>query len=270
MIARVSGRAFADYVGSEILNPLGMESSTFELKPMTRERMATGYLPHPYDDVPEAAEVPKAFGGYESAAGLRSSVAELAKWISLQFRTKEQRREGNQVLRGESLSAIHRVRWVEPDWRTGYGLTWWATRVGENIYHHHAGGDHGFLTFVEFNKLYRFGVVVLSNATGHAATSRIGIEVLEILVGNARERAVSPPANPVTTPAELKRYLGTYVPIHFGGETRIEFRNGSLVLTVAQTPSLPVPAPPYTSNIYSTHKCFCSDQRAPRRRTDCL
>jgi D-alanyl-D-alanine carboxypeptidase len=243
VIARISGRSFSDYVRTELLEPLGMESSTFELTAAARERMATGYLPHPYEDVAEPAEVPASFGGYEAAAGLRSSVADLAKWISLQFRTKVSQREAAQVLRGESLSTMHHVRWVESDWKVGYALTWWATRVGENIYHHHSGGDHGFLTFAAFNKLHRFGVIALSNATGHAATGMLTFEALEMLVGAARDNAKPRPSKSIATPADLKRYLGVYVPVHFGGELRIEFRSGALVLRVAPTPSMPVPLP---------------------------
>ena len=245
VIARVSGRSFADYVRSEILTPLGMDSSAFELTPAVRGLMATGYLPHPYDDVANVAQVPETFGGYAAAAGLRSSVADLAKWISLQFRTKAPKREGSQVLRGESLSAMHRVRWVESDWSIGYALTWWATRMRENIYHHHSGGDHGFLTFAAFSKPHRIGIIALSNATGHLATAKVTFEGLEMLVAAASETDMPPTSKSVATPSEFKRYLGGYTAVHFGGELRIEFRNGALVLAVAPTPGIPqLPAAP--------------------------
>jgi D-alanyl-D-alanine carboxypeptidase len=241
VIARVSGRSFTDYVRSEILTPLGMDSSAFELTPGSRELMATGYLPHPYDDVANVAQVPETFGGYAAAAGLRSSLADLAKWISLQFRTKAPRREGNQVLSGESLSAMHRVRWVEADWSIGYALTWWATRMRENIYHHHSGGDHGFLTFAAFSKPHRIGIIALSNGTGHFATARIAFDGLEMLVAAASEADMPPPAKSVATPPEFKPYLGGYTAVHFGGELRIEFRNGALVLSMRPAPGMPPP-----------------------------
>jgi hypothetical protein len=171
-------------------------------------------------------------------------VCDLAKWLSLQFRTKAPKREGDQVVRGESLSAMHRVRWVERDWIIGYAMTWWAARVGENIYHHHSGGDHGFFTIVVFNKPYRLGAIALSNGTGHAATGRVAFESMEMLTAAASESSMPRAANPVATAPEFKRYLGAYVPMHFGGEMRIEFRNGSLILAVAPIPGMPPPPPP--------------------------
>jgi len=103
VVARVYGRPFTEYLRSEILDPLGMTASCFTLEE-AGSRIATGYLPHPYDDVPEPALATTDHHGYAAAAGLRSSVSDLAKWISLQFRTKAEKREGAQVLAGKSLS----------------------------------------------------------------------------------------------------------------------------------------------------------------------
>jgi len=136
---------------------------------------------------------------------------------------------------------MHRVRWVEADWSIGYALTWWATRMRENIYHHHSGGDHGFLTFAAFSKPHRLGIITLSNGTGHFATGMITFEGLEMLVEAAREAEMPQPSKSVATPAEFKRYLGGYTAVHFGGELRIEFRNGVLVLSIRPTPGVPAP-----------------------------
>ncbi len=244
VVARISGRSFSEYVSSEILEPLGMCASTFILTPGARERMATGYLPHPYEDVAELAEVPEILGSYDAAAGLRTSVADLAKWIALQFRTSSAKREDEQILAGKTLHEMHQVRWVEPGWITGYALTWWATRVGENIYLHHAGADHGFLTMVVFNRPNRIGCIALSNSTGQAAPGRVAFEALEMLMRAATEIPKAPSSNIVPTPPQYKKYLGTYVPMHFGGEVRIEFRNGELIVAIAPTLTMPQPPPP--------------------------
>jgi D-alanyl-D-alanine carboxypeptidase len=244
VVARLTRGSFADYVAAEILRPLGMDSSTFDLTPAARERMATGYLPHPYEDVAEPAEVPDTLGSYDAAAGLRTSVADLAKWLALQFRTSSDERAGAQILRGKTLSEMHQVRWVEPGWITGYALTWWATRVGENIYMHHAGADHGFLTFAVFNRPNRIGCIALSNSTGQAATGRVSFEALEVLMRASAEIPKVPASKMVATPQQYKRYLGTYVPLHFGGEIRIEFRNSELIVAIAPTMAVPQPPPP--------------------------
>ena len=263
VVSRVSGRSFAEYVENTILRPLEMRTSTFLLTPAARELMATGYLPHPYDDVPEQSQVPDDFGGYNSAAGLRSSVVDLAKWLSLQFRTKAPKTADNQVIGGGSLSSMHRVRWVERDWITGYAMTWWATRIGENIYHHHTGGDHGFLTVVVFNKRHRIGAIALSNGTGHLATGRVAFEAMEVLTAAVRESSMPPATNLVATPAASRGYLGAYVPMHFGGEVRIEYRSGSLALVAPPIPGMPPPPPPIPLNPTDRANIFLATRGRP-------
>ena len=86
------------------------------------------------------------------------------------------------MLSGRSLKEMHRVHYLEPGWDFGYCLSWMAMRRGENIYLHHGGGIHGFLTMVSFNKHHRLGVIVLTNMTGHTATFDITVEMLEFLI----------------------------------------------------------------------------------------
>src|SRR5262249_24718216 len=107
VVTRVSGRPYARYVQEEILAPLGMTSSAFELTDELRPRMATGYITDMYADEVIPAPHPHIEG--ETAAGqLYSTVADLAKWTALQFRTGAPQRGGTQVLRGASLEEMHR------------------------------------------------------------------------------------------------------------------------------------------------------------------
>jgi D-alanyl-D-alanine carboxypeptidase len=244
VVARVSRRSFVEYLRSEILDPLGMKSSCFTLEE-AGARMATGYLPHPYDDFPETAPATTDHRGYDAAAGLRSSVSDLAKWISLQFRTKAAKSEGAQVLAGKSLSEMHRVVFVEHDWRTGYCLAWWAIRIGENIYHDHGGSNPGFLSALAFNKQRHLGVVALTNAQGHGAGAAIAFQVLETLVQKDDEIGkLAPLTEPLPTPPHLKPLLGRYEERNFGGLFHVEFRAGQLMLIIPPNPVWPVPPPP--------------------------
>ena len=247
VVARVSERPYPDYVRDELLQPLGMDGSGFALDADRRARMATGYQPHPHEDLPAGTVPPEsgalATDGGLSAGGLRSCVADLAKWIALQFRTRDPAGERKDVLSARSLREMHRVSFVEGDWKSGYCLPWWASRFGDNIYLHHGGAVEGFLTFVAFNKLYRVGVIVLTNAAGHFAHEAIAFETLETLMAReteVRTAAVSPPS--IATPPELRPLLGRYR-WQFG-DLLIEFRNGRLVLAVPPGQSFRSAAPP--------------------------
>ena len=179
--------------------------------------------------------------GLAACGQLHSTVADLAKWISFQFRTGAAQRSGEQVLRGSSMEEMHRPQYMEPDWSFGYCLGWRARRVGEHVYHEHGGGIHGFASQVMFSKPHRLGVIALANVWPHAGLYEIPSEILETLI-NAEE-GMSGHGETVTTsrtPRELERYLGSYeaqpsIPVN------IACRNGSLRL---EAPS---------SDVYSLH-----------------
>jgi D-alanyl-D-alanine carboxypeptidase len=238
VIARVSGRSYRDYIRRQILQPLQMRSSGFDL---ANPRTATGYMPERYQDVPEVSPDPPT-NGYLAAAGLRSCVADLVKWVRLQFRTGPAERGGAQVLRGKSLSEMHRITFVEPDWLAGYGLSWMASRIGENVYHHHGGSVPGFLSMVAFSKPHKLGVVVLTNKQGNIASGTIAFEALEMLTAEAKLETRS--VMPQPTPENLKPLIGRYVGMPaFGAIFHIEWRDGALRLALPADPFM-IPMPP--------------------------
>lgn len=231
VVARISGRPYVEYVQQEILTPLGMTSSTFSLTDAHRPRMATGYLASFFADLPEPAPHPL-IAGMASAGQLYSSVADLAKWIALQFRTEAVERGGAQVLRGASLAEMHTPLYMEPDWTAGYGLSWMLMRKGENVYLMHGGGIHGFISQVQFSKPYRTGAIALVN--GGAPAQEFALDALELIVAAEKERKPALPAQPPKpTPPEWQRFLGRYI---FTALLTIECRDGRLLLVTPVPP----------------------------------
>jgi len=229
-IARISGMPYADYVERKLLRPLGMNASGFALTDAMRAKMATGYTIRPIEGAPPLAPHP-ALNGWSAAGALYSSVNDLARWIALQFRTDAPARDGAQVLKGASLIAMHRAQFMESSWATGYGLAWRADRRGDNIYHHHNGGIHGFLTKITFNKLHRVGTIVLTNGNPNMAFEMIGYEILEAMIPAIRESAPPPKLRkPLPTPEKYRRFIGRYEDPQIGGIVWIASRNGELVI----------------------------------------
>ena len=263
IVTRRSGRPYAEYVTAEILSPLGMTSSGFEINNATRARTATGYLAERYQDVPEVSPDPPT-NGYQAAAGLRTCVVDLAKWVALQFRSGDQPRSGAQVLAGRSISEMHRVGFVEPDFKAGYALTWMAARIGENVYHHHGGSVPGFLSMVAFNKPARAGVVVLTNKQGNNASATIAFEALEMIVAQRARENRTEASPPAPTPEKYKPMLGRYLssPI-FGALVHIEFRGGKLMLVNPPDPFAPPPPPPAPLIPTAEHAVFIVEGGRP-------
>ncbi|MBI3942873.1 MAG: beta-lactamase family protein [Chloroflexi bacterium] len=235
VITRVSGQPYQDYIRAEILEPLGMTSSTFELAEPQRSRGATGYDPSPYSDIPALA-VHKSMNGMAAAGQLYSSVSDLAKWLALQFRTDADRREGAQVLRGASLIEMHQPQYMEPDWATGYGLPWRANRVGDNVYTGHGGGLPGFSSQIYFNTPYRTGAVVLTN-TGEGRASELAIVTLEAILAEEKKAGKQLPSEkPTPIPADWQRFLGPYL-WSLNSVQNIEYHAGALALVTPATPA---------------------------------
>jgi CubicO group peptidase (beta-lactamase class C family) len=229
-IARISGVPYVDYIQRNILQPLGMNASGFALTDAMRPRMATGYTIRGFEGAPPVAPHPP-LRGWDAAGSLYSSVNDLARWISLQFRTKADARDGAQVLKGASLTAMHRPQFMEPNWAAGYGLGWRADRRGENIYHNHSGGIHGFLTKITFNKLHRVGTIVLTNGNPNMAFEVLGYEMLEALIPAISATEAAPPLRKlIPTPEKYRRFIGAYEDSQMGGIARIGSRNGELVM----------------------------------------
>jgi CubicO group peptidase (beta-lactamase class C family) len=232
VVARVSGRPYVEYVQDEILVPLGMAESTFSITDALQPQLATGYQPSPFADLPAPAPHPL-IAGMTSAGQLYSSVADLAKWIALQFRTEARERSDAQVLRGPSLAEMHTPLYMEPDWTAGYALSWMLMRKGNNVYGGHGGGIHGFISQIMFSTPHRTGAIALVNGAGPA--QEFALEALELIVAAEKERKPTLPAQPPKrTPPEWQRFLGRYG--FNGGQQTIECRDGRLLLVI---PTLP-------------------------------
>ena len=145
IVARRSGVPYREYVRTRILEPLGMHGSGFEPLPDTLlDRRATGYAARFLSDELDLASLPPTVW---AEGGLWSSVEDLGRWLSFQFREDGGAREGAQILAGETLKEMHKARYLGDDrWTEAWCISWYAARKGEVIWIQHAGGLNGFIT----------------------------------------------------------------------------------------------------------------------------
>jgi CubicO group peptidase (beta-lactamase class C family) len=204
IVAAVSGEPWPRYVESHILTPLGMKS-TLTLPQGGMAGLSTGYgrrVPgerrrvRPFVDV--AAERP--------AGNIASNVEDLARFVALQMR--DGAAGGAQVLKGSTLREMRRIRWLLPDWRSGWGLGFSVRRVGEQVRAGHGGVLPGQRTQIELAPADKLGVIVLTNADDGDPVRYV--DQAFALLTPVVKRAVEAPKAAGAAEPFWDRYAGTY------------------------------------------------------------
>ena len=215
VVAAVSGEPYDRYIAAHILQPLGMQTTQISPHPGA-PALALGYRKR----VPGAPREVEDFidaGGLTPAANIASSVEDLAKLVSLQFRDGPA--GGAQILRGSTLREMHRVQWLRPDWQSGQGLGFWIRHVGQQVRAGHDGAVPGFKSQVEFAPAEKFGVIVLIN--GYDADPQFYADQAFTIVepAVAKATAQTKPA-PVADPT-WSNYVGTYTWKHVDADVMV-------------------------------------------------
>ena len=203
IVEAVSGKPWAEYVDTNIFVPLGMTASSVD-RDVTG--MATGYGRRMPDGSREVISFVDA-RGMAAATGLTSTVEDMAKFVSAQFRKGP--RGGEQILGTASLREMHRVRMLENNWTRGQGIGFAVNRVEEKVYVGHGGGYPGYATQTVIQLDSRVGVVVLTN-TNDSNPDQIARQLMST-VGDAVAEATKVEASVVAwDPAwvDLPRFRG--------------------------------------------------------------
>jgi CubicO group peptidase (beta-lactamase class C family) len=161
IVIAVSGEPFDVYVRKHILEPLGMKDSSVGVTDANRGKLAVGYgrrLP----DVPREVRPFTDLKGIDPAGGLASTVEDMARFASLQFRDGPA--GGEQVLKGSTLREMHRVQWLMPDWKSGRGLGFHIIHREDGDLIGHSGWVAGYQTSMYVRPKDKIAVVAMINA----------------------------------------------------------------------------------------------------------
>lgn len=204
IVESASGESYANYVTNAILKPLGMTAT--EVRPAPdMATLATGY----YIRKPDQPRVVAPFFDKNAAVAsgnIASSVEDLAKFIAFQFKAGPA--EGNQVLKGSTLSEMHRPHWLYDDWKGGRGLGWGVVRVGDQIRIIHGGSVPGYRSSISAAPADKFGVVVLTNADD-GAPGEIAEQAWTI-VAPLVKKATEVKKEPQAADPSWQKFVGVY------------------------------------------------------------
>lgn len=202
IIEERSGLSWADYLQRHIFTPLGMTSSSVD---RDDPLLAVGYGRR----MPDGSRVRMPFTdarGMAAATGLTSTVEDMAKFVSAQFRTG--RRGDNRVLSAGSLREMHRVRSLENNWTSGNGLGFSVVRDENKTYVGHGGGYPGYTTYTMIDLDSRVGVIALTN-TNDSRPTEIARQLMAS-VGAAVARAAERKPTVVAWDPSWARFAGLY------------------------------------------------------------
>jgi len=184
VLERASKRSYPDLLRTRLLDPLGMKSTRVALGEADAEGLAAHYWT---EDGGRVEHPPWLFGEACGAGGILSNVPDLAKFLSMQFRTYP---GADGPVPPDTLRELHTPQRLHDDsWERAIGLGWWIVHGDYGDVVHHGGEVDGQSAAIGFVPEHAVGVIVLANLGGDSAEP-LARRLMRIAVGAAAaERA---------------------------------------------------------------------------------
>lgn len=197
IIHQVSGLTYDAYIKQSILDPLGMQHTTYDYTKIPKENLAKGYrtIKGNWVNVPLLKD-----GIYGAMGGMITSIGDFAKYVALhQAAWPERNNLEDKVIKRSTVRAMHQPYTfigLNPNYQFpsgkklatttsySYGLNWMHDAEGKTSIGH-SGGLPGFGSNWRFLPEYGLGVIFFANHT-YAPTSTMNLIVLDTLVQIAK------------------------------------------------------------------------------------
>ena len=206
VVAKVSGKSFADFTRDEIFEPLGMAYSHFH----TNSREVVKNMAYCYS-LSAGGGYRKNLLTYETvgATGLYTTAEDLAKWAKW-IANVQHPRVGDVA----PLAMMQESGRLNNGEKTGYGMGLFIEEYRGARLIQHGGADAGYRSFVLWFPDLRLGVALLSNL-GSINSREIALTAAEIYLGDKLQPLNVTELDPETpsvqlSPADLGRYVGKY------------------------------------------------------------
>ncbi|MEO8026672.1 MAG: serine hydrolase domain-containing protein [Bryobacteraceae bacterium] len=202
VVEAVSGEKFAAYLQAHIFDPLGMHDSSVDRQVAG---LATGYGRRMPDGRREKMPFVDA-RAMAAATGITSTVEDMAKFVSLQFR--KGKIGGPQILSTGALREMHRVRMLEQNWQRGNAIGFAVNRDKDKVYVGHGGSYPGYKTHTLIQLDDKVGVIVLTNGDD-SNPSDLATHLMQIVGAAVAKAGKAETKTPKWNPA-WSRFAGLY------------------------------------------------------------
>jgi CubicO group peptidase (beta-lactamase class C family) len=236
VIEKVSGQSYESYIDQNILKPLRLNSThTFLPKDEWGKKMAIGYGAEKRDGTRDKVKLFDA-RGITAAAGFSSTVEDLAKFAAWNFRLLDD--GATEILKPATLKEMQRVHWVDPDWRTNWGLGFSVQQQDGTTIVSHGGSCPGYRTTLQLDPKEKMGYTAMINAGGESP-DLVAKEIRELMAKVPKDKLGKKPG------VNLEQYSGSYSTQPWGSEKIVRPWFGDLVML-----SLPTENPDEAMTIF--------------------
>jgi CubicO group peptidase (beta-lactamase class C family) len=199
----IAGQPYDQFVTERVLKPLGMMSSGYNRAAYGEDRYAVGYYWARRGQLEAAPHWDEQ--GFRPGGGMYSTVADMARFIALQFR--DGAAGGAQILSGATLREMHSPALIGQDFEMAYGIAFRMRKLAGYKAIGHSGGLPGWSTNITLIPSLKIAAIAFAN-TG-TDPDAISIAMLESLIP-AVKRAAAPPRPTLEQLSGLQRYVGQY------------------------------------------------------------
>jgi len=212
IVEKISGKPYDVYVEENILKPLRL-AETHPYLPAAQwgSKMAIGYGAIKRDRTRDQIGLFDA-KGIKAAAGFSSNVEDLARFASWQLRLLNTGK--TEILKASTLKEMHRVQWMDPDWKGSWGLGFSVSQVDGKTLVGHGGSCPGYRTTLSIDPKEKMAFVVMINAGGESP-ERYATQIRKILEKVAKEKVSK------VDSLNLQQYTGRYNSQPWGSETQV-------------------------------------------------
>jgi CubicO group peptidase (beta-lactamase class C family)/D-alanyl-D-alanine dipeptidase len=208
VLERTQGEPFAKYLKRAVLDPLGLERSSFEPTPEVTKDLAKAYM---WTIDGRVFEAPTFELGISPAGSMYTTVRDLGRFMSALFAGG--RGLKGSILKPSTLDQMWTPQFATPGQKSGYGIGFGVREVEGRRTVGHGGAIYGFATTLRAMPDDKLGVVVVTTKdAANAVTDRIADLALTAMLAARQGKPIPQPESTSPIDPQLaRRIAGRYV-----------------------------------------------------------
>jgi CubicO group peptidase (beta-lactamase class C family)/D-alanyl-D-alanine dipeptidase len=207
VLERTQGEPFARYLHRTVLDPLGLERSSFEPTPEITKDLAKAFM---WTIDGRVFEAPTFELGMSPAGSMYTTVTDMGRFMSALFAGG--RGTKGQMLKPSSIGEMWTPQFSPPGQKTGYGIGFGIGELEGRRTVGHGGAIYGFATTLKAMPDDKLGVVVVTTKdSANAVTNRIADIALRAMFASRQGKPIPQPE--ITAPVDpqlARRIEGRY------------------------------------------------------------